>query len=229
MLGRCLQPGVDHAASESASFHPRPRAQRDGRRPHHRRILCHALGSVCPAWHGCHLAAAGHSDRPGYPQARRQCHRCGDCRECRTRAHGADRQRHGRRPVRHRVGCEKRQTLWLQRLGSRAAKPEPAMVQGQRLHEGSAVRSLAGDHAGHGRRLVCPAWAFRQAADERRAGSGHRLCARGLSRQRADRLVLEPVGAAPVEIPGLQRAIHDRWPRSGQGRNLEEPAPGQHA
>ena len=153
--------------------------------------------------------------------------------ECRAGPDGADRQRHRRRPVRHRLGPEDEEALRLQRLGPLAEVADArAEFQKHGLKDIPPTGPLPVTRAGRGRRLVRAARALRQAADGATyLAPAIRYAREGFPRRRDHRLLLGALGAAGCrKYPGLHRAVHRSTASAPRTRrDVEEPEPRRHA
>ena len=178
------------------------------RGPGHGAGLRHPFRSGGPARHGLHQPGPGDPDRPGCAEAGRLGGGCGHRRRRGPGPDGTDRQRHRRRPVRHRLGCQDPEAPRPQRQWpvSEVAHPGPFQAAGPDAHPGP--RAPARQRARLRGRLVRAAREVRQAAHGPGAGAGHPLRQGGLPRQRAGRLLLGAQRARPGPLPGLPGDLH---------------------
>ena len=159
-------------------------------------------------------------------RARRQRGRRRDRRQRGARPDRADGQRPRRRPVRDRLGS--RRPGRLHGLNGSGRSPRSltlAELQQRGLDAHPAARPAAGDGARLRRRLVRAARRVRQAADGSGARAGDPLRARGLSRQRADRLLLAAERARPrASTPASPRPSCPAAGRRAKGEIFRNPA-----
>ena len=190
-----------------------------GRRPPRHGV---PIGRLRRPWHGRGRAAARRAGRHRRAAGGWQRRGRGDRRERLPRLDGAHRERHGRRPVRDRLGSEAEAAGRPQCLREIPARPRSQPDPARSGRHDPAVLALFLERARLRGRLGRTACALRQAAARTRPRPGDRLRGEWVSALAGDRGRL---GAQCARVQGqarLCRGVHARRPCARSRRSVPQ-------
>ncbi len=175
--------------------------------------------------HGRLDSSPGRTRRHRNPPRWRQRRRCRHRHQRRDGAHGTYELRRRRRSLRHRMGCQNPPALRTQRERPltlrRYHRPLPPEAPARNPHNWPAVVVGARLRRWLGR----AAQAIRHHELAAASGPEHPICGGRVHCSADHRRVLPRRRGEPSTPPRRGGHVSRRWPRAGQGRALQEPAP----